>query len=428
MNGMRDGLWHYGKITLNFLIALLGTLIVVLAVPRVLLFFSPFVIGWLIAWVSNPLVGFLEKKIKIRRKAVSVALIVIVIVLVSTVLYGSISFLVHEISGFLTTLPSTWETVEETFFEIGDKASRLYENMPLEIRQGIEEFFSSLSTGIGNIISRLSQPTVDAVGNFAKNLPSAIVNIIICLLSAYFFIAEREGVIVFIKKVTPVFIQKKWNIVYESLATAVGGYVKAQVKIEIRIYVILVIGLLLIRVRYFGLIALIIALIDILPIFGMGAVLMPWAVIELFQGHYYTAIGLMILWCIGNLVRQIIQPKIVGDSVGLATIPTLFLIYIGWRIRGVVGMIIAVPLGMLFVNMVNAGVFDTVMESLKILERDITAFRIYTKKDREYYKRYLAGDREAERKIEDQLEEEENAESICKEEIQDIRTDKESGR
>lgn len=155
---------------------------------------------------------------------------------------------------------------------------------------------------------------------------------------------------------------------------------------------------------------------------------MPWAVIELFQGHYYTAIGLTALWCIGNLVRQIIQPKIVGDSMGLATIPTLFLIYIGWRIGGVMGMIIAVPLGMLFVNLVNAGVFDTVVESFKILGKDITAFRTYTRKDREYYKRYLAGDREAERRIESQLEEEKVVGRSQKEEASNKKDEKESGR
>ncbi|MCM1161122.1 MAG: sporulation integral membrane protein YtvI [Roseburia sp.] len=408
---MRDGFWHYGKITLNFLIALFGMLLVVFLVPRVLIFFSPFVIGWLIAWVSNPLVGFVEKKIKIRRKAVSVFLIAAVIAFVSLVLYGSISFLVHEIAGFLTTLPSAWAIVEETFVEIGEKASRLYGDLPLEIRQGVEEFFSSLSTDIGNFVGKLSEPTVDAVGNFAKNLPSAIVNIIICLLSAYFFIAERDSVIAFIKRVTPAFIQNKWHIVYESLATAVGGYVKAQVKIEARIYVLLFIGLLLLKVKYFALIALMIALIDIFPIFGMGAVLIPWAVIELFQGQYYKAIGFTILWCVGNLVRQIIQPKIVGESMGLPTIPTLFLIYIGWRFSGVIGMLIAVPLGMLFVNLVNAGVFDTVRESFSILGKDIAAFRVYTKKDREYYKRYLAGDKEAERKLEASLEERGTVES-----------------
>lgn len=401
---MRDGFWHYGKIGLNFLIALLGILIVIFIVPRILIFFIPFVIGWVIAWVSNPLIGFFEKKLKIRRKAASAALIITVIALVSLALYGGISLLIHEVSGFLNTLPETWLLVEKTFSDMGNKASVLYENLPLEVKQGFQDFFDSLNTGIGNFISKLSQPTVNAVGNFAKNLPSAIVNIIICLLSSYFFIAERETVLEFVRRTTPAFIQKKWNIVYESLATAVGGYVKAQVKIEARIYVILFIGLLLLRVRYFALIALIIAIIDIFPIFGLGAVLVPWAVIELFQGNYVAAIGLMALWCVGNLVRQIIQPKIVGDSVGLSTIPTLFLIYIGWRIGGVMGMLIAVPLGLLFVNLVKAGVFDTVMESLDILGRDITAFRVYTKKDREYYKRYLAGDVEAERKIAAELE------------------------
>lgn len=405
---MKDGLWHYGKIALNILIAIFGILITIFVVPKVLLFFIPFVIGWLIAWVSNPLVVFFEKKIKIRRKATSAALIIGVLALVSFALYGTVSFLVHEISGFLTTLPETWAVIEKTFQEMGNKVSYLYGSLPINIRQGTEEFFTSLNAGIGKFISGLSEPTVDAVGNFAKNLPSVIVNVIICLLSSYFFITERESVIEFVKKVTPVFIQKKWNIVYESLATAIGGYIKAQVKIEARIYVILFIGLLLLRVRYFALIALLIALLDILPIFGMGAVLMPWAVIELFQGHYATAIGLTVLWCIGNLVRQIIQPKIVGDSVGLSTIPTLFLIYIGFRIGGVMGMIIAVPIGMLFVNLVNAGVFDTVLESIEILGKDITAFRVYTRKDKEYYKRYIAGDEEAEKKLESGWEEEKN--------------------
>lgn len=404
---MKEGLWHYGKICLNFFIAILSIAIVVFVVPKVLIFFIPFVIGWIIAWVSNPLIAFFEKKMKIKRKAASATLIVVVIALVCLAIYGVIYYLIHELSGFLNSLPETWLLIQQTFDKIGNKASIIYENLPLEIKQGGADFFESLSTGIGDFVSRLSEPTVDAVGNFAKNLPSVLVSIIMCLLSAYFFIAERESVLEFVNKITPGFIQKKWSIVYDSLANAVGGYVKAQVKIEARIYVLLFVGLWILRVRYFALIALIIAIIDIFPIFGMGAILVPWAIIELFQGHYATAIGLMVLWCVGNLVRQIIQPKIVGDSMGMSTIPTLFLIYIGWRIGGVMGMIIAVPLGLLFVNLVKAGVFDTIVESLNILGKDIAAFRVYTKRDREYYKRYLAGDEEAERIIEDALKEDE---------------------
>lgn len=397
---MKETIKHYGKIFLNLSITLLLTAFVVFAIPQILLFFIPFVIGGIIAWVSNPLVGFFERKIKIRRKAMSVALIVLVIGLVSFLIYGVISFLVREISGFLETLPSVWAAVEATVASVGNKANRLYINLPIEIKNSFENFFVSLNTDIGKFISKISEPTVSAVGNFAMNLPSFIVGTIMCFMSAYFFIVERSEILIFIKKITPKFILRKWHIVYSSLSKALGGYIKAQFKIEARIFVLVFIGLLVLRVKYAVLIALIIALVDILPVFGMGAILLPWSIIEFLREDFTTAIGLCILWGIGNVVRQIIQPKIVGDTVGLATLPTLFLIYIGWKFGGMLGMIMSVPLGILLVNLVKAGVFDSLVESTKILANDITAFKTYTMKDKDYHKHYL--DDKAEQKAADE--------------------------
>ena len=263
--------------------------------------------------------------------------------------------------------------------------------MPIEIKNSFEDFFVSLNTDIGKFISKISEPTVSAVGNFAMNLPSFIVGTIMCFMSAYFFIVERTEILLYIKKITPKFILQKWHIVYSSLSKALGGYIKAQFKIEARIFVLVFIGLLVLRVKYAVLIALIIAFVDILPVFGMGAILLPWSIIEFLREDFTTAIGLCILWGIGNIVRQIIQPKIVGDTVGLATLPTLFLIYIGWKFGGMLGMIMSVPLGILLVNLVKAGVFDSLVESTKILAHDIAAFRTYTIKDKEYHKHYLDG-------------------------------------
>lgn len=386
---MKETIKHYGKIFLNLSITLLLAALAIFAVPKVLLFFIPFVIGGIIAWVSNPLVGFFERKIKIRRKAMSVALIVLVIGLVSFLIYGTITFLVREVSGFLETLPNAWAAVEATVVSVGNKANKLYVNLPLEVRNSIETFFTSLNTDIGKFISKISEPTVSAVSNFAMNLPSFIVGTIMCFMSAYFFIVDRNEIHLFIRKVTPKFIMQKWNIVYTSLSQALGGYIKAQFKIEARIFVLIFAGLLVLRVKYAVLIALIIAFVDILPVFGMGAILLPWSIIEFLREDYVTAIGLCALWGIGNIVRQIIQPKIVGDTVGLDTLPTLFLIYIGWKFGGMVGMILAVPLGILLVNLMKAGVFDSLVESVRILGLDIGAFRTYTKKDKEYYKHYL---------------------------------------
>ena len=106
------------------------------------------------------------------------------------------------------------------------------------------------------------------------------------------------------------------------------------------------------------------------------------------------AVGLMILWSVGQLLRQIIQPKIVGDSIGLAPLPTLFLIYIGWQFGGVVGMLIAVPLGVLLINLIQAGVFHNTRQSMEILLKDFSAFCKYTKEDMEYHKHYLGDEDE----------------------------------
>ena len=94
-------------------------------------------------------------------------------------------------------------------------------------------------------------------------------------------------------------------------------------------------------------------------------------------------IGLLIIWGVGQLARQLIQPKIVGDAVGLSPIPTLVLLYVGYKAAGVVGMIIAVPVGIIVLNMYEEGVFDTFLNSLKILYASVGNFRHLTKEDME---------------------------------------------
>ena len=169
-----------------------------------------------------------------------------------------------------------------------------------------------------------------------------------------------------------------------SLTRAIGGYLKAQLKIEIWMYLLLVIGFSILRVDYALLIAIGVAFLDLLPFFGTGTVLVPWAIIKLFSGNYLMAIGLLIIWGVGQLARQLIQPKIVGDSIGVPPIPTLFLLFIGYKIGGVIGMILAVPLGIIIYTMYQEGAFDTSVNSLKILVAGVNNFRRLTEEDMEH--------------------------------------------
>lgn len=364
----------YLKVIMNLGIAVVILLLFLLLLPKVLVFFMPFVIGWVIAMIANPLVHFFEEKLKIRRKAGTAFVIVAVIALVVLAGYLIGSKVVQEAVGLVNGLPEMWSSAEEDFRTIGKNMDVLYSRFPENIRSTIAEIGEQMEGFVGELVGYAGTPTIEAVGNFAKNLPTIIIGIIMCLLSAYFFVAERE----YMSKVKghmPETVIYRWDMMARSLKRAVGGYFKAQLKIEIWMYVLLVIGFTVLKVNYALLIALVIAVLDFLPVFGTGTVLLPWAVIKVLSSDYKMAVGLLIIWCGGQLARQIIQPKIVGDSIGVPPIPTLFLLFIGYKAAGVFGMIIAVPVGIIVVNMYQEGVFDTTINSFRILLTGINNFR-----------------------------------------------------
>ena len=379
----QSGSTKYIKAVLNLLTAVVLLLLVIFVLPRLLGFFMPFVVGWIIAMIANPLVRFFEQKIKIRRKAGSAIVIVAVLALVIGLGYLIIAKLVSEGAGFVSELPSIWNNLERDMNQVGDNLTDLNARFPLDFRDKITTVIDRLGQYIGEAVNGLSAPTVTAVGNFAKNIPSIIVSTIMCLLSAYFFVAEKDNIGRFMKKNLPESFRRKWNILSSSLTGALGGYFKAQFKIEIWIYLVLMVGLWILKVKYSLLIALLIAFLDFFPIFGTGAVLWPWALIELLAGDYRMALSLMIIWGVAQLLRQIIQPKIVGDSIGVPPVPTLFLLFIGYKIGSVLGMILAVPVGIVVLNMYEAGLFETTQNSIRILINGFNRFRRLNKEDLE---------------------------------------------
>ena len=379
---MKQPYKRYLKVFMNLLLAVVIFLLCIFAVPKVLVFFMPFVIGWIIACVANPLVRFFEDKLKIRRKAGSAFVIIAVIALVILAAYLAVSKLISESIGFLNTLPDLWNTMESDFREIGKNLDVMYSRLPQNMQMSIENLGQQMDEYVADLVKRLGTPTVNAVGNFAKNIPGFVVNVIMCLLSSYFFVAEKDYVAQVWNRYMPGAVKHKAAIIMDSLKTAVGGYFKAQFKIECLIFVFLLTGFLILKIPYALLIAFLIAVLDFLPFFGAGAVMVPWAVFKFLSADYKMAIWLLIIWGVGQLVRQIIQPKLVGDSVGVAPLPTLFLLFIGYKCAGVIGIILAVPIGIVLINLNQAGVFDSVKTSLCILAEGFNRFRRFDESDK----------------------------------------------
>ncbi len=365
----------YFKALVNLGVAVAVLLLVVILLPRLLVFFMPFVVAGIISMIASPLVRFFEEKIKLKRKWGSAFVIIVVIALVVLVLYLVGSKLIEEGMGLLGALPEMWDSMKEDLAGVGESLDGLFEKLPLDTQQAIANLGNQVGEFMAGLFERIGTPTITAAGNFAKQLPSVLIGIIMCLLASYFFVADRYLIGSWIRKYTPASIMSRYDMVRRSILKSVGGYFKAQLKLEVWMYLLLVVGLSVLRVDYVLLIALGIAFLDLLPFFGTGTVMVPWALIKIFSGDYKMAIGLLIIWGGGQLARQIIQPKIVGDSIGVAPIPTLFLLFIGYKLGGVIGMIIAVPLGMLLSTMYQEGVFDTTRNSIAILVSGLNHFR-----------------------------------------------------
>ncbi len=365
----------YWKVVASLFISLIGTVVFVAAGFKLIGYFMPFVIGWVIAMIANPVVRWLEKRLKIVRKLGSAIIIILVLGLIVTGIYFGFSKAFTEIKIFIDNFPEMYRQFEEDFRQIGREFQGIFHLMPAELQAGWDAMVSNMDQGMADLITGISEPTVTAAGNFAKRLPSVLIAVIVTVISAYIFIAERDEIILWSKKIAPSSLQKRMTMVVDNFKYAVGGYFKAQFKIMVVVALILSLGLAILQVKYVLLCAILIAMLDFLPFFGTGTAMIPWAVFKLLTGDYKLAIGLIILYATTQLVRQLIQPKLVADSMGLTPLVTLVLLYVGYKMGSVLGMILAVPAGMIVINMYKAGAFDYILDDVKILVKGIQKLR-----------------------------------------------------
>lgn len=363
------------RMILNIVIPLLGLCLVIFLGPRLLHFFMPFVVGWILALLANPLVRFLERRVKLVRRHGSMLIIIAALAIVIGLFYGAGLLVYREMGSFLADAPEIYQSV---IAEIGDalqNGRKLAEYFPQNLQPPLLAFSDNLDGLFGKLVSRAAEPTVQIAGHVAKSIPNLLVNMVIIILSSYLFLADRESIMRWLKEHLPAFVFRYIEYMKRDAKGLIGGYFLAQFRIMCVVALILAAGFLVLGVRYGVLLAFLTAILDFLPIFGTGTVLFPWAVVKLFAGEYAYATGLILLYILTQVVRQIIQPKIVGESMGLPPLMTLFLLYLGFKLRGLTGMILAVPVGLVFINFYKYGAFDSMIRNFIMLMESIQKFR-----------------------------------------------------
>ena len=239
----------------------------------------------------------------------------------------------------------------------------------MELLAGFEE---SIVAFLQNASKSLLGTVISATTTMTTKTGSFFVNFIMAILAAYFIIADYNRISALAARVVGKRIGRYVSILKTSAISALGGYLKSQLLLALTAFLFMFAALGLYGQPYALLIALFLGFIDLLPIVGTIAVLLPWGIIELIGGDMRKGIFLIVIGVAFFLIRKVIEPKIVGSQTGLHPLVALMSTYVGLQFSGVWGAVLGPVVLMLIISVVKTGVFDNTAADLKAVSARIS--------------------------------------------------------
>lgn len=330
----------------------------VFVVPKCLGFLWPFVAGWIISLIAHPLIEYLEKKLKLPKKFGSMILIIVVLAAIFAVLYLVIRALGTQVVLFVQGFPDLKEEIIRQFGYFHEKTKSFSGVLPETLQGGLGRLVGSLDKITEKLISGIGDYGVSHAGSMAKGITNGLIGVVVMFFSAYMFLLDKEKFLKQYEKFVPAVVKHKIDIFLHNTLGVLGSYCLAQIKIMFIMMGILWAGFVIAGIHYAFIFAVLIGIVDIFPILGTGTVIIPWAVFKIITGDIKTAVILLIVYAICLILKQVLQPKMMGASMGISALTTIFLIYIGLKFGGLGGMLLALILGMFLINLYRLGVFD----------------------------------------------------------------------
>ena len=296
----------------------------------------PFILAIILAVLITPVINWLHKKTKMKRGLV----VVVVLVLALAVSVGGLGFLITQLIKEFNVLAADFSDASYgiNIPAIIDYFEEFYTNGPLTgvidpaiIQQGFDKF----TVGVTEWLVE----TFHGFANALRSIPSILFMLLVVGFATYYFCKDENMAVNIITKITPKKIEDTARETYKDMINAFLGYVRATIVLITISGIISVIGFLILRTDYVILMGVLVAICDLLPILGPGTVLVPWAIFNLLTGDLFTGIGLIIIYLVVLVVRQLIQPKLIADGVGLHPLATIVSLYFGLELLGVWGLI-----------------------------------------------------------------------------------------
>ena len=295
---------------------------------------------------------------KITEEVRFCVLIAAVITGIIVVLYFAVRGIALQVIGFIQDAPDIRHEIMRQGMIFQKKIEQFLSILPPSFGKQFDQWSGSIGELFKKAASSAGDYGVAHAGGVAKGVTSGLLGLVVMLFAAYMFSLEREKLIAWYEKCIPGFVKHKINVFMKNSVGVLVSYCLAQLKIMIVIIAILWIGFFIAGIGHSFIYSVLVGIVDIFPILGTGTVIIPWAIFKLITGDIKTAVILLIIYAICLVLKQVLQPKMMGDSMGISALTTIFLIYVGLKFGGLGGMLLALILGMFVINLYRLGVFD----------------------------------------------------------------------
>lgn len=296
---------------------------------------SPFVFGFVISMVISPIVGFLQKHLRIKRGISTIFLIIVVITIAVIAGVYLVNKVFQEARYMSESLPGQLEALRDFMDDMQNRFDRFMSFIPDEFALEFEEIVNTL---INTIAGSLGDVAKNASVNVVTKIPGFLLSGFLCLISAFFFTRDKQLIKDTLVSNLPGWLKTRVQTVQEGFFSAVTGYLRAELIIMSVVAAICILGLSILGYPYAVLMGIVICLMDALPIIGGSLIFWPWAIYCMVTGNYPYAVGLLLTNVACFFARQLLEPKVVGQQIGVHPLLVLVSLYVGLKLFGLAGL------------------------------------------------------------------------------------------
>ncbi|MGI5891342.1 MAG: sporulation integral membrane protein YtvI [Bacillota bacterium] len=315
-------------ISYNYLLPVLEKILTFL-----LIIFTPFIIAWIISIITRPVVEYLTYRLHMPKAASVLLMMAVLVFLLFWVCYIVITRIVFEISNISDNLLILQDGIERLSLLINDISLKLHASP-----HGFIDIEKIFSVG-GKFVNQMLEGFFISLLGFLQNTPTIFLFILIVFVATFFFSRDEDLLRKLLFKITPAAKKNQVSLAYDSLEKIIGGYARSQIILSTISTCICIVFYYILQVEGALAIGLLTGMLDALPLLGAGFLIIPWIIYCFIIGNTWLGFGLIIFYIILVAVRNILEPKLVGDRIGLHPLATLAAIFVGLQIFGIMGLI-----------------------------------------------------------------------------------------